>query len=66
MFKRVILENWHENIPYICFALIAGAFCVILFSALMMSKSEVERIAGLPLDPGEREDNLSESFTPEK
>ncbi len=50
MFKRVILESWHEGIPYLCFALIAGAFCVILFRALMMKKSEVERISRLPLD----------------
>ncbi|HQZ27786.1 MAG: hypothetical protein KA250_10550 [Verrucomicrobiales bacterium] len=66
MFKRVILENWHESIPYICFALIAGAFCVILFRALMMSPSEVKRIAGLPLDSSESEETAGDSFTPEK
>lgn len=66
MFKRVILENWHESIPYICFALIAGAFCVIVFRALMMSPSEVKRIAALPLDLNEPEGTVSDSFTPEK
>ena len=51
---------------YNCFALIAGAFCVILFRALMMSPSEVKRIAGLPLDSSESEETAGDSFTPEK
>lgn len=50
MFKRVILESWHDYVPYICFALIAGAFAAIVIRAVMMKKSEVERIARLPLD----------------
>lgn len=50
MFKRVILESWHEYVPYVCFALIAGAFATIVIRALLMKKSEVERIARLPLE----------------
>ncbi|MEX2578985.1 MAG: hypothetical protein WD342_08000 [Verrucomicrobiales bacterium] len=50
MFKRVILESWHDYVPYVCFALIAGAFAAIVIRALLMKKSEVERIARLPLD----------------
>jgi hypothetical protein len=49
MFKRVILESWHESIPYICFSLIAGAFLIIVIRALLMRQSEVERISRLPL-----------------
>ena len=53
MFKRVILEGWHDYVPYVCFALIAGAFAAIVIRALLMKKSEVERIARLPLDDNE-------------
>lgn len=50
MFKRVILESWHDYIPYVCFALIAGAFLAIVIRAMLMKKSEVDRISRLPLD----------------
>ncbi len=49
MFRRVILENWLEFVPYICFGLIAGSFLVIVIRAIMMKKSEVERLSRLPL-----------------
>ena len=49
MFKRVILESWHDYVPYICFGLIAGAFLLILFRALLMKPSETGRLAAMPL-----------------
>ncbi|MDF1849203.1 MAG: hypothetical protein P1U85_00100 [Verrucomicrobiales bacterium] len=53
MFKRVALENWHEWVPYICFALVAGVFLVIVIRAICMKKSEIERISSLPLQDDE-------------
>lgn len=49
MFRRVALENWHEIVPYICFALVAGVFLVIVIRAVRMKKSDIERISSLPL-----------------
>jgi len=49
MFRRVILENWVDFVPYICFGLIAGSFLIIVIRAAMMKKSEVERLSHLPL-----------------
>ncbi len=49
MFKRVILEGWHEYVPYLCFALIAGVFIAILVRAILMKPSDIERLASLPL-----------------
>ena len=49
MFKRVSLEGWHEFVPYLCFALIAGAFLVIVIRAVRMKKSDIEHVANLPL-----------------
>lgn len=49
MFKRVILEGWHEYVPYICFALIAGVFIAILLRAILMKPADIERLASLPL-----------------
>lgn len=49
MFKRVTLEGWHEIVPYLCFALIAGAFLVIVIRAVRMKRSDIDRIANLPL-----------------
>ena len=40
MFKRVILESWHDYVPYIGFALIAGAFLVILIRAVLMKSGD--------------------------
>jgi hypothetical protein len=49
MFHRVILESWHDFVPYLCFALIAGAFLAILVRALLMKPSEAGRLAAMPL-----------------
>jgi len=54
MFKRVNLESWHDLVPYICFALIAGAFVVILVRVCLMKKSEADRLARLPLEEKDR------------
>jgi hypothetical protein len=49
MFKRIQLESWHDFVPYICFALIAGAFVVIVVRAIRMKKSEIDHVSHLPL-----------------
>ncbi len=49
MFKRVILEDWQLIVPYVTFSLIAGAFLLIVIRALRMKKSEVEKMASMPL-----------------
>jgi hypothetical protein len=49
MFQRVILESWHDYVPYICFALIAGVFIAILIRAILMKPTEVDRLSSLPL-----------------
>ena len=61
MFRRVILESWHEYVPYICFALIAGVFFVVVLRALRMKKSDVDHLASLPLQSDE---DLIEGATP--
>lgn len=53
MFRRVALESWHDIVPYVCFALVAGVFLVIVIRAITMKKSEVERIASLPIHDDE-------------
>jgi hypothetical protein len=49
MFRRVILESWHEYVPYVCFAIIASVFLLIVVRALLMPKSQVQRLASMPL-----------------
>lgn len=49
MFKRVLLEDWHAILPYLGFALIGGAFLIIVVRAMRIKKSEAERLAHLPL-----------------
>ena len=49
MFRRVQLEAWHEIVPYVCFALIAGVFIVVVVRALRMKKEEIDHVANLPL-----------------
>lgn len=50
MFRRVALESWHDLVPYVCFALIAGAFLLIVWRAVRMKKSEVDHLSHLPLE----------------
>ena len=50
MFKRVILEDWHNVVPYICFGLTIGVFLIGVIFALRMKKSKVDRISRLPLE----------------
>ncbi|NLT70766.1 MAG: hypothetical protein GXX91_08730 [Verrucomicrobiaceae bacterium] len=49
MFQRVILESWHDYVPYICFALIGGSFLAIVIRAAFMKPEEVGRLAAMPL-----------------
>ncbi|MEC5125771.1 hypothetical protein VSU19_03350 [Verrucomicrobiales bacterium BCK34] len=58
MFRRVILESWHDYVPYVCFALIGGAFIMILIRAFTMSKDDVDRISHIPLE--DNRDNQTE------
>jgi len=49
MFQRVILESWHDFVPYVCFALIGGSFLAILVRAILMKPAEIGRLAAMPL-----------------
>ena len=49
MFRRVLLESWHDYVPYICFALIGGAFLAIIIRAVLMKPSEIDRLSSMPL-----------------
>lgn len=49
MFRRVLLESWHDYVPYICFALIGGAFLAIVIRAVLMKPSEIDRLSSMPL-----------------
>ena len=59
MFRRVILESWHDYVPYICFALIGGAFIMILIRVFTMNKEEVSRVSHLPLNDNTESDTNS-------
>lgn len=49
MFHRVILESWHDFVPYVCFALIGGSFLAILVRAILMKPADIGRLAAMPL-----------------
>ena len=49
MFKRIILEDWQTVVPYLCFALIGGAFLLIVIRAIRMKKNDVDHLSNLPL-----------------
>lgn len=59
MYRRVSLESWVEIVPYICFALIAGAFLVIVFRAVRMKKTDIDRLSHMPLkDDAELQESI--------
>lgn len=49
MFRRVFIESNYDYVPYICFALIAGVFTIVVLRALLMTKSKVQHLASMPL-----------------
>ncbi len=53
MFKRIILEEWHFTVPYICFALVGAVFLIITIKALRLKKNDVEHLSHLPLQDDE-------------
>lgn len=57
MFKRVLLEEWHVVVPYLCFGLIAGAFILIVIRALSIKRGEVDRLSSLPLKDHQQDDH---------
>ena len=61
MFKRVILEDWQLIVPYICFALIAGAFIAIVIRAVRMKKPDIDRLASMPLKDPDKPVTLPEN-----
>ncbi len=51
MFKRIILEEWHEEVlPYLAFGFIFIGFIVGVTWAIRMKPSEADRAARIPLD----------------
>lgn len=54
MFRRVLIESNYDFVPYICFALIAGVFAIVVLRALLMTKSKVQHLASMPLQ-GDRD-----------
>ena len=50
MFKRVILEDWHQILPLIGFGIIFVIFIFLSIRAILMKKKDVERLAKLPLE----------------
>jgi len=50
MFDRIIHEDWTTIIPMISFWIIFLVFLGAAIRSLVMKKSEVERMAALPLD----------------
>jgi hypothetical protein len=50
MFRRVIIEDWHQYLPLIGFALTFAVFLVMLLRALLMRRERCHALAQLPLE----------------
>ena len=50
MFRRVILEDWHQWVPYVSFGITFSVFLIVLVRALLMRKEKAEHRAHLPLE----------------
>ena len=50
MFRRVIIEDWHQYLPMIGFALTFGVFLFMLLRALLMRRESCLALANLPLE----------------
>jgi hypothetical protein len=52
MFKRIFVEDWALCVPIISFCIFFTVFVAVTIRALRIGKSERERLASLPLEPG--------------
>ena len=50
MFQRVVYEEWQLIFPIIAFATAAGIFGAIVWRAVRMQRSQLERLARMPLE----------------
>lgn len=55
MFKRVIIEDWHQILPFIGFGLTVAGFLYFVIRALAMKKGESDRLSSLPLKDQDRD-----------
>ena len=49
-FKRVIFEDWSIWIPMVSFAIFFVVFILVSVRAILINKTETERMASLPLE----------------
>lgn len=52
MFRRVVIESWHDWAPCAAFAITFFVFLAVSIRALLMRKDRVDHISRLPLDDG--------------
>jgi len=53
MFRRVVIDSWHDWAPYAAFAITFVVFIAVFVRTLLMRKDHVDHIARLPLEDGE-------------
>ena len=58
MFKRIILEDWHNLLPMVGFTFFFVIFLYLSMRAILMKRSKVEEIANLPFEDEITEESL--------
>lgn len=59
MFRRVILEDWQEWVPYASTGVLFFIYFVMVIWALLMRKPRAEKMANLPIENQEIHSNQS-------
>ena len=50
MFRRVVIDSWHDWAPYAAFAITFTVFIVVFVRTILMRKDRIDHISRLPLD----------------
>jgi hypothetical protein len=50
MFRRVVIDSWHDWAPYAAFAITFTVFVAAFIRTLLMRKDRADALARLPLD----------------
>lgn len=56
MFKRIILEDWHNILPFLGFFFFVGIFLYLSTRAIYMNKKTSSRIAHLVFDEEDKKE----------
>ncbi|MBL9153145.1 MAG: hypothetical protein JNK37_11685 [Verrucomicrobiales bacterium] len=59
MFRRVVLEEWHQWVPYVSTGILLTIYLAMVGWALLMKRNRADHMATMPLENNDEPSNQS-------